>query len=88
LIISNDYFISRQQDVTYICPITENIKPYPTRVLLDERTQTRGLILCENIKALNLVDSECVFVEKCPKDILTEVINRVKALLMYHNNFF
>jgi mRNA interferase MazF len=81
VVISNNYSMKQHQNITYVCPITENIKSYPTRILLDERTETKGLVLCENIKSLDLVNSECIFVEKCPKDILSEVVNRVKALI-------
>jgi mRNA interferase MazF len=81
LVISNDYAISRHQNVIYVCPITNTNKPYPTHVPLDNRTETTGVVLCEHGKALDLINRECIFVEKCPKDILIGVVNRVKALL-------
>jgi len=34
-----------------VCPITNTSKPFPTRVLLDERTQTTGFVICEYILA-------------------------------------
>jgi mRNA interferase MazF len=81
LVISNDYAISRHQNVLYVCPITNTTKPYPTRVPLDTRTETTGVVLCEHGKALDLTNRQWTFIEKCPNDILTEVVNRVKALI-------
>jgi mRNA interferase MazF len=81
VVISNDYAINRHRNVVYICPVTNTAKPYPTHVPLDNRTKTTGVVLCEHGKALDLNTRTFVFVEKCPADILCEVINRVKALI-------
>jgi mRNA interferase MazF len=81
VVISNDYAINRHRNVVYICPVTNTSTPYPTHVPLDSRTKTTGVVLCEHGKALDLNKRTFVFVEKCPDDILSEVINRVKALI-------
>jgi mRNA interferase MazF len=81
VVISNHYAISRHSNVVYICPITNTTKPYPTHVPLDERTKTTGVVLCEHGKALDLMNRQFTFIEKCPMDILADVINRVKALI-------
>lgn len=76
LVISNNVF-NKNTNLAILCPITNTNNKFPLHVALDRRTQTAGVILCEHIKSLDLNARENVFVEKCPKDILDQVINIV-----------
>lgn len=44
---------------------------------LDDRTRTRGVILCEHVRALDITARQYKIAEHLPKDILQEVINIV-----------
>ncbi len=73
LVVSNDFF-NAKTNLTIVCPITNTKKPFPLHVLLDDRTETTGVILCEQIKALDLAARSFRVVERVPDDLLEEVI--------------
>jgi mRNA interferase MazF len=81
VILSNDFAITHHNNIAYACPITNTVKPYPSHILLDSRTQTTGVVLCEQGKALDLNNRQYVFVEELPDDLLVKIIDTVKALI-------
>jgi mRNA interferase MazF len=48
---------------------------------LDERTKTRGHVLCRHIRALDLFERQAEVVEQVPDDILRKCISYVKLLI-------
>ncbi|MDR1979901.1 MAG: type II toxin-antitoxin system PemK/MazF family toxin [Synergistaceae bacterium] len=78
LVVSNDFFNSKT-NLVIVCPITNTINSFPLHVQLDGRTHTTGVIMCEQIKSLDIKQRDCRFVEKLPKDILNRVISIVFA---------
>lgn len=73
VVISNDFFNART-NLSIVCPITNTKRPFPLHVPLDGRTETTGVILCEQIKALDLRARTFRVVERLPDDLLDEVI--------------
>ena len=72
VVLSNrDY--ARLMGLAIVCPITNNMKPFPVHVPLDERTKTTGCILCEHIRTVDLSHRNAQFIEKVPDDIFEEV---------------
>lgn len=57
-------------DVNIVLPITSHIKSYPLEVILDNRTQTTGVVMCFQIRTLDLNARNAVLIEKAPKDIV------------------
>ena len=53
-----------------VLPITSKNKSYPLEVELDSRTSTKGVVLCFQVRTLDLVKRNAVFLEKAPKDIV------------------
>ncbi len=53
-----------------VLPITSKQKTYPLEVELDDRTTTKGLVLCFQIRTVDLVKRGAKFVEKVPNDIV------------------
>lgn len=53
-----------------VLPITSKQKTYPLEVELDDRTTTEGLVLCFQIRTVDLVKRGAKFVEKAPADIV------------------
>lgn len=76
VVISNDFF-NANTPLTIVCPITNTIRHFPLHIALDNRTETTGVVLCEQIKAVDLRRRQYVFVEKIPEDLLDEVIEIV-----------
>lgn len=72
-VISNDFFNSKT-NLTIVCPITNTNRPFPLHVVLDDRTITTGVVLCEHIKSVDLTSRKYNFVEKIPDDLLNEII--------------
>jgi mRNA interferase MazF len=78
VVISNDQF-SRVCTVTLICPITNSDKYHPLHVKLDNRTNTTGAVMCEQIRAMDLRDRKYQFVERMPEDLLWDVSDLVRG---------
>lgn len=74
VVVSNNFF-NAKSNMTLVCPITNTNNNYPLHIPLDERTRTKGVILCEHIKALDITARQYKIVEHLPKDILQEVID-------------
>lgn len=56
--------------VNIILPITTKQKSYPLEVELDNRTKTQGVILCFQIRTIDLASRGATFIEKAPTDIV------------------
>ena len=76
LIVSNTQFHGRT-NLAIVCPITNTKRPFPLHVALDERSVTTGVILCEQIKSLDLKARNAEFREILPCDVLQDVLERV-----------
>ena len=61
--------------VAIVCPITSTNRSFPLHISLDDRTKTKGVIMCEQVKSLDILARNASFLEKAPKDILEEVID-------------
>ena len=80
LVISNDEFNART-NLAIVCPITNTNKKHPFHVELDERTQTTGVILCDQVKTLDLKARNAQRKEKCPEDIWMEARDIIISFL-------
>lgn len=79
LVISNEKFYSIFK-LAVILPITNNIKDFPFHVLLDDRTEIKGAILCEHLRTVDLEERKYNKVEELPEDILEEVLKKVSLI--------
>ena len=76
LVVSNDFF-NRATGMAIVCPITNNLRPFPLHIRLDERTKTTGVVACEQIKSLDIKARKYRFIERAPKDILDAAFEAV-----------
>ncbi len=74
LIVSNHTF-NQFTKLAMVCPITNTKKNFPLHIELDERTKIQGVIMCEQVKSLDIKARDVHYFEKVPKDILEEVID-------------
>ncbi|MCL2076837.1 MAG: type II toxin-antitoxin system PemK/MazF family toxin [Oscillospiraceae bacterium] len=81
LVISNTKY-NKKSGFILACPITSTIKPMNVRIQLDERTETQGDILCEQVRIIDLRERSYRVIETAPKDILQEVYKVINALIM------
>ena len=80
IVVSNDFF-NRVTNMALVCPITNTLRPFPLHIALDERSQTTGSILCEQVKSLDLAARRAEFKEKAPVDIVNDCIERITLSL-------
>ncbi len=80
LVISSDLF-NRVSSLTMVCPITHTDRGSPFHVRLDSRTKTDGVVMCDQVRMLDLNSRKAAFEEKAPDDILTEAIDIIRAII-------
>jgi len=76
VVISNDFF-NEKVNMTIVCPITNTDRSFPLHVVLDNRTATTGVVLCEHVNAIDLEARPYQYVESIPEDLLGEIISTV-----------
>ena len=82
LVVSNNVY-NRFTKAAMVCPITNTNKNIPVQIRLDSRTKTTGVIMCEQIKALDLSKRKAVFLEKAPEDIIVAVVDMVYSFVEF-----
>lgn len=74
LVVSNNTFNGFTK-IAMVCPITNTNREFPLHVPFDERTRTTGVIICEQVKSLDISARGAIFTEKAPLDIVEEVVD-------------
>ncbi|MDR3172503.1 MAG: type II toxin-antitoxin system PemK/MazF family toxin [Treponema sp.] len=80
LVVSNETF-NNFSSLTIVCPITNTNKDYPFHIKLDGRTKTTGVILCDQVRTLDINVRNYTYIEKLPNDILLEVIDIINGFI-------
>lgn len=82
LVVSGNNALALIKSIVMVCPISSHSRPFPTHVALaDDRTKTHGLIMCEQVKALDISARNGVFIEEAPEEIVAEVLDILHSLL-------
>ena len=80
LVISNELF-NKYSEMAIVCPITNTDKNHPLHVKLNKKTKTTGVILCDQIKTMDIKVRNFKILEDIPEDILENVLDIVFSLL-------
>jgi mRNA interferase MazF len=64
-----------------LCPITGRRKGYPFEVALPESLPVGGVVLADMVKSLDWRERKAARICSIPQDVLTQVLNRLHALL-------
>ena len=80
LVISNDLF-NRYSEMAILCPITNTDKNHPLHIRLNEKTKTNGVILCDQVKTMDIKVRNFKYLESIPEDILENVLDTVSSLI-------
>lgn len=75
-VVSNNAFNGLSRGAL-VCPITNTNRGIPIQVPLDGRTKTTGVIMCDQVKALDMQSRNAVYEEHAPDDITAEVVDIV-----------
>jgi len=80
LVISNELF-NKYSEMAIVCPITNTDKNHPLHLKLDKRTKTTGVILCDQIKTMDIKVRNLKYSEDLPVDLLENVLDIVFSLM-------
>lgn len=80
LIISPEAY-NRLSNLTLICPITSRKKGWPFEVVLPSSLKTQGVILVDQIRAVDCQARKAKIVEQVPIETLNEVLARLEPLV-------
>ena len=80
LVLSND-ILNNHSSVALVCPITNTNKKHPFHIELDQRTQTKGVILCDQAKMLDVGARNAQFKEECPEDLWNEAKELINSFM-------
>lgn len=82
IIVSGNDALTLIKSLSLVCPISSHSRPFPTHIALDSKqTKVQGLILCEQVKALDIEARNGVFIEKAPEEIVEKVLDVIHRLL-------
>lgn len=76
LVVSNNVY-NHFHRLLLVCPITNTDRNLPFHVRLDSRTKTTGVIMCDQIRSLDVSARNAEFSEKVPSDLLAEVVDQI-----------
>jgi mRNA interferase MazF len=80
IVISNNTYNSFTKSAM-VCPITNTDRNIPIQIKLDNRTKTKGVIMCEQVKALDLSKRNANFLEKAPADIISDAVDMIFSFI-------
>jgi mRNA interferase MazF len=80
IVVSNSTY-NNFTKMAMVCPITNTNRDFPLHVVLDDRTTTTGVIMCEQVKALDMMARNATFKEKSPQDIIEEVVDIIYGFI-------
>jgi len=80
LVVSNETF-NNFSNLAIVCPITNTNKDHPFHVKLDERTKTKGVILSDQARTLDIKARNYEVIEKVHDEILLEVIDIINGFI-------
>ena len=80
LVISNDLF-NKYSEMAILCPITNTDKNHPLHVRLNDKTKTNGVVLCDQVKTMDIKIRNFKYLESIPEDILENVLDIVFSII-------
>ena len=69
LVVSNGIY-NRHCKMAIVCPITSTDKGHAFHIPLDGNTRTTGVVLCDQVRALDITGRNAVYIETAPQDII------------------
>ena len=79
LVVSNEDFNKLDYPLAMVCPITNTDRNIPIHIKLDNRTTTTGVVMTDQVKALDLSQRTAVYIEQIPIDILDDICDIIRG---------
>jgi len=80
LVVSNSTY-NRHCKMAIVCPITNTDKSHAFHIRLNDKTQTTGVILCDQARALDISSRNASYKESAPDDIMDEVTDIICSFI-------
>lgn len=80
IILSNN-LLNEHSSLILVCPITNTDRGNPFHIKLNDCTVTTGVIMCDQVRMLDIKARNAKFKEKCPKEIWEEARDLVKQFV-------
>ena len=80
IVISGNIF-NKHTGMAILCPITTNIKEFPTHYLLEDSKKIKGSVLCEHIRSIDYIERKLTYIEKASDNDLISVIALTNACI-------
>ncbi len=80
IIISRDNY-NKYTGLVVLCPITTNIKKFPTHYELVNTKKVKGAVLCEHIRSIDFKARKLSFVENIQEKELEEIIDIINGII-------
>ena len=75
--VANEFLNKR----AIVCPISSTNKNYPIQPILDDSMKTKGVVLCDQVMAVDLQARHAEFIENLPNQILQEIVDIVYGMI-------
>lgn len=72
---------NRRVGLALICPVTSRVKGYPFEVSLPASCRTRGAVLADQLRSLDLDSRRAAFIEQGPPELVEQVWRKLRTLL-------
>lgn len=80
IIVSNNVF-NNNTKMVYACPITSNIKSFPTHYILEDSKKIKGSVLCEHLRSIDYETRNIKYIESASSNDLLSVIMLINACI-------
>lgn len=80
LVLSPEPF-NKQIQLALVAPITSKVRGHGFEVNLGDELQTKGVVLCQQVKTIDYDYRGIKFIEKSPQNVINEALARVRALV-------
>ncbi len=73
IVISNNVF-NINTKMAILCPITSNLKEFPTHYVLEDTKKIKGAVLCEHMRSFDYSARNLTFIEKASENDLLSIM--------------
>jgi mRNA interferase MazF len=80
LVVSNKSF-NNFSKLAIVCPITNTNKNHPFHIKFGKETKTTGVLLCDQVRTLDITARNFEFIEKITEEILLDVLDIIMGFI-------
>jgi len=80
IVISNNLF-NQFSGLAMVCPITHTKKNHPLHIKLEETLKTKGVILCDQARILDITARNASYVERVSLELVSKVSDMISGFV-------